>query len=506
MTTLHGPRRSRPVAWLLAGSILVASAGLAAQVIRDETWERSRPPQPLPAKDVTFPPYALKTLPNGLQVVALSHHELPIVSLRLLVRAGSSQDPANKPGVASLVGALLDQGTTTRSAQEVATAIDDVGGALAAGGGTDLSYVNVVVMKDSFRFGLELLADVARNPAFAATEIERQREQAQSSIRVSFEDPDYVAGAVIDRLIWGFHPYGRPGAGTVESIGAMTRDDVLAFHQSWFVPNNAIIGVVGDVTADEAFAEVERIMSGWQRRELPALPPVEPPPPTRRVVIVDRPGAVQTEIRLGNLAIPRKHGDYTALDLAARVLGGEGANRLQRVLRTENGLTYAASADLQALKRGGAVVAQTDTRSEATGEALRIAVDEVWRLQRERVHPLELADAQKYLNGHFPLTIETPGEIATQILNVLFYDLNVEDLQTQRERVNAITVDDIQRVARAYLFPSRLSIVLVGDAKLIVPQLRAVGFTEFDVVPLQELDLASVDLRRAPAQSPAVRR
>lgn len=498
-----GTLASVVTACLVVGTVL--GGAVSAQTMREESWPRSRPPQALQAKDVRFPPYELRTLPNGLRVLVLAHHEQPIVSLRLLVRAGSAQDPAGKPGVASLLGSLLDQGTTTRAAQQVATAIDDVGGALAAGGGTDLSYVNVVVMKDSFRFGLELLGDVARNPAFSPADIERQREQAQSSIRVSYEDPDFVAGAVADRLIWGFHPYGRPGGGTVESVGSITRDDLVAFHQTWFVPNNAILGVVGDVTAEEAFAEVERVLGTWPRRDVPVQAAVEPPPPTRRVVIVDRPGAVQTEIRLGNLAIPRRHADYTALDLAMRVLGGEGANRLQRVLRTEHGLTYAASADLQALKAGGAVVAETDTRSEATGEALRLAVDEVWRLQRERVHPLELADAQKYLTGHFPLTIETPGEIATQILNVLFYELNVDDLESQRERVNAITVDDVQRVARAYLFPSRLSVVLVGDAKVIVPQIRSVGFTEFDVVPLQELDLASADLRRAPAPAPAAR-
>jgi zinc protease len=365
--------------------------------------------------------------------------------------------------------------------------------------------VSVVVMRDSFQFGLQLLGDVVRNPAFSPEEIARQREQILSSMQVSYEDPDYVAGAVIDRLIWGFHPYGRPGNGTPESVSAITRDDLVAFHQAWFVPNNTLLAVVGDVTPEEAFAQVERTLGSWQRRELPQWRAGEPPEPTRRVVIVDRPGAVQTEIRFGKLAIARKHPDFVALDLAARVLGGEGANRLQRVLRTENGLTYAASADLQGLKQGGAIVAQTDTRSEATGEALRLAVDEVWRLQRERVHPLELADAQAYITGHFPLTIETPGAIATQVLNVLFYELDVKELEMLRERVSAINVDDLQRVARNYLYPSRLSIVLVGDAKVIIPQIRAVGFTQYETVPLQDLDLSAADFRRAKAAAPSVK-
>jgi zinc protease len=462
-------------------------------------------PKPLEAHDVRFPPYQLRTLPNGLQVIVVAQHEQPAVSVRLLVRAGAAQDPEGKPGVANLVASLLDQGTRTRSAGEIADAIDTIGGGLGAGAGTDLSFVSVIVMRDSFQFALELLDDIVQRPAFAPEEIARQREQLESSMQVSYQDPDFVAGAVIDRLIWGFHPYGLPGTGTPRSIAEITRDDLVAFHQAWFVPNNAILAVVGDVSADEAFAQVERILGAWPRRDVPPISMGEPPAPTRRVIVVDRPGAVQTEIRLGNLAIPRKHADYVALDLAVRVLGGEGANRLQRVLRSERGLTYAASADMQGLKQGGAIVAETDTRSEATGEALRLAVDEFFRLQRERVHPLELADAQAYLTGNFPLTIETPGAIATQILNVLFYELDVNELETLRDRVNAISVDDLQRVAKAYIHPARLSVVLVGDAKVIVPQIRSVGFTEFEVVPLQDLDLASADFRRASAPVPAGR-
>jgi zinc protease len=362
-----------------------------------------------------------------------------------------------------------------------------------------------VVLKNSFEFGLELLGDLVRNPAFAPEEIERQREQLLSAMQVSYQDPDYLASAVIDRLMYGFHPYGIPGNGTPESVAAISREDLVAFHGTWYAPNNAILAVVGDITADEAFAGVERLLGPWPRRDTPAVALGDTPAPTRRVVVIDRPGAVQTEIRVGNLAIPRKHPDHVAFDLCVRVLGGEGANRLQRVLRSERGLTYGASADLQALKHWGAVVAETNTRSETTGEALRLAVDEVWRLQRERVNPLELADAQAYVTGNFPLTIEVPDDIARQILNVLFYELDVKELETQRDRVNAVTVDDIQRVARAYLQPARLSIVLVGDAKSIAPQLRAVGFSEFEVVPIQDLDLTAADFRRAAAQAPGGR-
>jgi zinc protease len=220
------------------------------------------------------------------------------------------------------------------------------------------------------------------------------------------------------------------------------------------------------------------------------------PDPTRRVVLIDRPGAVQTEIRVGNVAIARKHQDYDALDLAVKILGGEGANRLQRVLRSERQLTYGASADIQSLKQGGAIVAETDTRSDATGEALRIVVEEFWRLQRDVVNEIELLDAKAYQTGHFPLTIETPDAIALQVLNVLFYELDVKDLQTQRERVERISADDVQRVARNYFKPSRLSVVLVGDASKVAPQMKGAGFPEFEQISVEDLDLTSATLRR----------
>ena len=480
-----------------ACTFLTGAAG--AQV---PNWPSERPPRPLPAREATFPPYKVRTLPNGLQVIAVSHHEQPAVSLRLIVRVGGAQDPATKPGLASLAAALLDQGTTTRTAEQIANSIDSIGGAIGAGAGSDLTFVNAVVMKDSLNFALDLVSDVARNPAFAPQEIDRQRQQILSGLKVSYEDPDYIAGVVFDRLVYGFHPYGRPDTGTPQSIESITRDDLLAFHKAWFGANNAILAIVGDVTAEEAFAGADRAFGKWGNSQVTAPKPHDLPQPTRRVVVVDRPGAVQTEIRAGNVALPRKHPDYLALDLAMKILGGEGGNRLHRVLRSERGLTYGASADVHALKDGGDIVAETDTRSETTAEALRLMVDEMWRLQRQRVEPRELADAQAYLTGNFPLTIETPSAIALQVLNAVFYGLDLNELQTFRERVNAITVDDIQRVAKLYLHPERLSIVLVGDASVFAKQLPGVGFDQFERVPLAELDLTSVDLRRHAAPQP----
>jgi zinc protease len=479
--------------WLL----LALGITLIAQQPHD--WPREGPPRPLAAHDVRFPLYAFRTLPNGLQVIAVPHHEEPAVSLRLIVRAGAAQDPADRPGVAAMVSALLDQGTTTKSAEQIANGIDSIGGALGTGSGPDMTTINAIVMKDSLGVGLDLVSDLAQRPAFAREEIERQRQQTLSGMRVGYDDPEFLANAVFDRLVYGDHPYGRPQQGTPEIVAALTRDDLVAFHRKWFGANNAILAVVGDVTTDEAFAGADRAFGGWGKVPLDAARQADPPAPARRLVVIDKPGAVQTEIRVGNIAIPRKHPDFMTLDLAAKILGGEGANRLHRVLRMERGLTYGASADLNALKETGEIVAQTNTRSATTGETLRLIVDEVWKLQRELVGDRELLGAQDYLTGSFPLTIETPSQIATQILNTVFFGLDLNELQTYRHRINTITVDDVQRVARLYLHPDKLTVVLVGDASAFVKQLPTSGFDTFDVIPSADLDLTSPDLRRRAA-------
>lgn len=483
----------------VATAIVLACVGLyvsPAVSAQTRDWLSEEPPRPLASREVRFPPYEVRTLANGMQVVTVLHHEQPAVSIRLLVRSGGLYNPPGKPGVASLAAALLDQGTTTKSAEQIADTIDFIGGALGTGAGSDLTFVNSVVMKDSFGLAMDLLADVVRNPAFAPDEIERQRQQAASGLKVSQTDPEWVANVVFDRLVYGFHPYGLPNSGTAESLAAITREDLQAYHRRFFVPNNMILGIVGDVTSEEAFAAAERVFGKWPRAEVTTVTLAEPPPPTRRVVVIDMPGAVQTEIRVGHMGIPRKHKDYMPIELAFRILGGEGANRLHRVLRSERGLTYGAQANIETLKLGGDFVAQTNTRTETTGEALKLMVEEIVRLQRERVGERELGDAQAYLAGNFPLTIETPDAIATQVLNNVFYDLPVEEIGTFPQRVQSVVPGDIQRVARTYVFPDRLSVVLVGNAAAFVKQLKSAGFFEYEVIPIDQLDLTSASFRK----------
>ena len=325
-------------------------------------------------------------------MIVVMHHEQPEVTMRLLVRAGAAYDPPGKAGTAALVASLLNQGTTTRSAREIADAIDSIGGALDTGAGSDVTSATVLVMKDSFDVGMNMLADVVRRPAFAPEEIERQRTQTIQNLGVSLEDPDFIARAVLNRLIYGFHPYGFPDSGMPDTIAKITRDDLREFHRRYFAPNNSILAIVGDVTADEAMAAATRVFGDWQRQAVQPPPLPEPPKPTRRIVVIDKPDSVQTAVRVGQLGIPRKTPDYMSMDQAIRILGGEGSNRLFRVLRSERGLTYSASADMNPMLLAGDIIAETDTRTEATGEAVRV--------DRRRVHaPAARADRRRRAGG-----------------------------------------------------------------------------------------------------------
>lgn len=482
-----------------AGAIAVALATLLGQV----SWPSSSPPPPLPARPFDFPSYELRTLPNGLQVLFVPQHEQPSVSFRMIVRAGTMQEPEDKPGVASFVAALLNQGTMHRTASEIADTIDSAGGLLGVGSGAEVTFVQGAVVKDRTDLALDLMAEIVRSPSFPEQEVTFAKQQALSALQVGYDDPDYLASAAFARLVFGLHPYGRPGQGTPESIPRITRDDLVEFHRTWFVPNNAIMAVVGDLTAAEAFAAVERAFGDWERRDVPQIVIPAPPPPRRRIVVLDRPGSAQTEIRAGHLAIERTHPDYIALDLAVRILGGEGANRLFGVLRSDRGLTYGASADLRSYRESGVIVAETDTRTSATGETLRLMVGEFERLQRELVHPAELRGAQDFMAGNFPLTLETSSAIAEQVLVRLFFGQDPAEIETYLERVAKVTVADIQRVAKQWIRPEDLTIVLVGDAATFVDQLDAVGFGDYERIPISQLDLDSPSLRRGSPASTA---
>mgnify|MGYP000070726894 CR=1 FL=1 len=452
--------------------------------------QKPTPPPPQPPRPFRFPEFASRTLPNGLQVVVIEHREQPVVSLRLLVRAGAEQDPPDRPGLASLTAALLDQGTKTRSAMEIAETIEAVGGQISTGASWHHSFAVISVLRPAVDVAFEILADMVRNPAFKEEEIERQRQQLLSSLRVQMNDPGYLASAAIERVIFGGHPYGHPPEGTLDSIPRVKRDDLVAFHQAVYHPNNALLAIAGDITAAEAFAKAEKYFGDWPRGEVRAAV-IPPPAPTRgrKLIIIDKPDAVQTEIRLGRVGIARRDPDYFALQVLNAILASASGSRLWDVLRRERGLTYGVSGRLEARQQPGSVTISTFTRTETTRETLELVLRELERIARERVREEELQKAKSFLAGVFQLRLETPDSLATIVLDALNYGFDYAYLNTYRERILAVTAEQVQEVARKYYRTEDLVIVLVGNASAFE---RAVA----SVAPVERIAYTEVDLTR----------
>ncbi|MHB8486540.1 MAG: M16 family metallopeptidase, partial [Candidatus Acidiferrales bacterium] len=259
-----------------------------------------------------FPSAATRTLSNGLRVFVVTDHRQPAVAVRLvLMSAGAIHDPAATPGIASMTADMLTQGTTTRSAQQFAEAIDFVGGHIDAGAGDDATSASLTVVSRDLDLGMDLLSDAVLHPAFAQEELERQRQQTLSALRVNYSDPSFLASAVFDRTVYGSSPYGLPGDGTPETVAKITRDDLMKFHDGNYAPDDALIAFSGDVTPERAFALAEKYFGAWQKKEIPQEEMAAPAPTTGlHFIVIDKPDAVQTQIRVGKLGIPRNNPDY----------------------------------------------------------------------------------------------------------------------------------------------------------------------------------------------------
>jgi zinc protease len=472
-----------------AAAILIASHAEA----QDKPTMKQPPPPPQPAKEIHFPAFEEKTLANGLRVVVIEQHENPSLSLQLLVPGGKVYAPPAKAGLADATAALLHEGTQTRSSQQIAETIDAVGGTLDTGASLESGFVSVLVTSDQLDLGLDLLSDVVLRPSFPAEELERWRNQTLSGLQIQQSDPSYVATAAFQRLVLGDHPYGEPSSGTVESVRGLTRDDLVAFHRRQYVPNEAILAVVGDVKAAEAFARVERAFGGWKKGEASSIPPVEVKP-QRRIVVIDKPDAVQTEIRVGQVGIGYRDPDHFAGEVFDTVLGGTPSSRLYEEVRRKRGLSYGASSELRLPTQPGWFVASTFTKTESTVEAVGVVLDVLEAMDDKPVPAEELAQRKTYITGAFPLEIETPGGIAAKVLEALKFGYGKEYLESYRERIDAVTAEQVQAFAAKRLQPDRMLIVLAGNAKAFSADLQK-RFGTFETIPLADVDLLQPDLR-----------
>ena len=447
-----------------------------------------------------FPKAGTKMLANGLRVFVIPGGKEPAVTVRLvLTAAGTANDPQGKSGLAQMTADLLTEGTATRSAQQVAEAIDFVGGSLNANADGDGTYATTQVVKKDFDLAMDLLSDVILHAAFQKEEIERRREQLNSNFEVEYADANYLASAAFSRLVYGQHPYGLPEEGTPVSVRKITRDDLLHFRDEHYIPNGALLAFAGDITPEAAFAAAEKYFGAWEKKDL-AVPSFPPPQASSglRIVVVDKPDAVQTQIRVGRAGIPRNHPDYLPLYVANRIFGGGFNSRLSTRVRQEKGLTYGAYSQFDSHKLAGSFLASTFTKTETTAEATRLVVDLIGEMATGSVTPEELNFARDYLVGVFPIQSETPAQVAGRALNVAHYELPGDYYDKYREHILAVDSDQVKAMSQRYFDGANLSLVLVGNAKAFRESLKK-GFpgAKIEELSAADLDLLSPSLVRA---------
>jgi zinc protease len=520
--------------WALAGTIAFSPVAGAAQ----QTAAPATPPTPAaaapqvptarlvpdmpplaPPHPFIFPKVATKTFENGLRVFVASDsdpdHAQPSVSIELLLpSAGTAADPTGKPGVAAMTASLLTEGTEKRSAQDIASAIDFVGGTLEANASEDCTTIEATVVKNDFDEAMDLLSDVTLHANFSAPELERRREQALSDLSMSYDDAEYLASATFRRVVFAGNSYGMPGEGTPETVHGMTRGDIVAFRDAHYFPKGALLAFAGAITPEEAFAATEKYLGSWTTGSAASAVASTPlsaasggeaaRPKGLRIYLVQKPDAVQTQIRIGRPGIARGNPDYLTLQVTNQIFGGSYNARLNTAVRLKKGLTYDASSGFPSYRTAGDIQVTTFTRTDETVPATQLVLDELRKMSSGDVTPDELQVAHDFLAGVFPLHAETPSDVADRVLGAAFYGLPNDYLETYQERIRAVTADDVKRVAQKYYDAQDLDVVFVGNVAgfrdAIEKMLPGASIVE---IPAEEVDLLSPTLRRPQAPSSA---
>ena len=405
-----------------------------------------------------------ETLPNGMVILHTERHSVPMVSVVMAIRAGSISEPPAKAGLAYLTAALLNEGTLKRTSREISDAIEFVGGSLSASAGADYTTVSLTILKKDVELGFDLLADILLHPAFREEEVTRKKLITTNWLVQQNEEPGVVASIAFSKAVFGDHPYGRQVQGTVETIPAITRQDLIDFHSNYFAPNNAIVSVVGDISRDELKQLLGRYFGDWQQKRIPenVLPAVaQKKNPT--VIKVNK-DLTQTNIILGHLGITRVNPDYYAVTVMNYILGGGGfASRLMDNIRDNRGLAYDVHSYFSANRYSGSFQAGLQTKNESANTAIAEVIREMERMRIDQVSDGELEDAKSYLTGSFPLRIDSNSKIAGFNLAVEYYSLGLDYIDRYPAIINAITKEDILRVARKYLDPANYVLVIVGN-------------------------------------------
>jgi len=455
------------------------------------------PPQPTRLAPAHFPPFKEATLPNGLQLVVVERHEQPVISVSLAFRAGGIYDQAGKEGLAELTAELLSKGTDTRTAEQIAATIEGVGGSLSASAGPDFLTISVDALSDQAGLVFDLLGDVTLHSTFPEGELELARTRALSALALQLSQPGAVAQRFFGGEVYGRNPYGR--SATRESYQAVTRDDVIQFAHARLRPSGggALLVVAGDVTEAQARDLAAKVFPDWHGAA-PASPAL-PAPPTRAataILLVHRPGSAQANIALGNTTIMPTDPIYYAGRVVTQVLGGGADSRLFLILREQRSWTYGAYASLHRYRGLGYWQATAEVRTDVADSALAELLRQVERIRTEAIPDSELVAAKGFLVGSFPLTIETPNQIAGQVASVKLLGLGDDYLRLYRERLSAVTALQA-RAAAARLYRARaLTIVVVGDGAKLYDRLKAIA-------PLRVVDVDGKPLTPADLNPPA---
>jgi predicted Zn-dependent peptidase len=468
------PAPGTPATTAQPGATAPAAAGQALAPL---------PVPPLgPPVELRLPAQQKFRLSNGLAVRLVESRKLPIVAVHLvLLEGGSARDPADLPGVASFTAAMVTEGTRTRSAIQISDEIGYLGASLGAGASMDAAYVSGYGLSRHLPKLLELLADVAMNPAFPTSDFARVQDQRKVALLQQKDQPGAMASKAFGKLFWGDHPYGHWSGGTEESVARTTREDLARFHAAHWRPGAAELVVVGDVDRASLEAGLERAFAGW-KGDAPASPaPPESPAGLRRAVLVEKASAPQTFLILGMPGMARSDPDLVAAQVLFQVLGGGSSSRLFRDLREEKGYTYGLSARESAQKQAGASYLGGSVRADATGQAIRDLLDQVKALRDVPVPGAELDDARDALVRSLPGDFATVAGIAGRVAEQVVHGLPDDYWSRYPGLVRAVTAEDVQRVATRYLDPAKLTTVMVGDPAVVRPQLEGLPLGDVEV-------------------------
>jgi zinc protease len=456
----------------LVAAVALAAAPAARAAAQDSF--PARPPAPGPLSPLTFPAFGDTTLANGVNLVVIENREQPTVSMSLTFRGGASFDPAGKEGLAELVAELVTKGTPTRGAEQIAATIEGAGGQLSASSDADFLTISSNVLSDKLDLAVQLLADVTRNATFPVDELELARTRYLSNLQAQLAQPDVIAARAFAKEIYGTHPYGRRP--TEASYKAITREDVRQFARTRLQPAGALFVIAGDVSLAQVRALFAKHFARWTGTAAVATPfPALPVKRTPDILLVHRPGSVQSNIIVGNPTMTPRDTNYYAARLAAHVLGGGTDSRLFLILREQKGWTYGAFAGLRRLRGMGYWEGTAEVRTAVTDSALKELLAQIHRIRTEVMPDSELTNAKGFLVGSFPRQIETPEQIASQVASVKRLGLPASYLETYRERLSAISPRRAQAAAANYFRRAGLTVVVVGDAQQVYDRLKAIA-------------------------------